>query len=339
MAAMIRQSMARACLTGDSTILRRRPLTPWLTVTPIPRKHNLFTLHSRHWAENRYVYPVISRRSRGLSVGVNLNPDKVCNFDCIYCCVDRRDPNYARNVPPELREVDMAVLAEELDHLLALAAAGAIWEKPPFDQTPQALRRINDVAFSGDGEPTSFKQFGEACRLAAELIERHGLRGQGAPGNGRNEATKIVVITNATLFHRPAVKDALAFLDAHDGEIWAKLDAGSEAYYHLVERTAIPFSRVLENILEAGRARPIVIQSLFMHVDGVAPDAAEIDAYIARLRDLLEGGCRIKLVQVYTVARGPAEAYVTPLRDEQVDAIVEKVRALGLSAQGYYGPT
>jgi sulfatase maturation enzyme AslB (radical SAM superfamily) len=48
--------------------------------------------HSRAHANYLYVYPVISRRSRGLSIGVNLNPDKVCNFDCIYCEVDRRTP-------------------------------------------------------------------------------------------------------------------------------------------------------------------------------------------------------------------------------------------------------
>ncbi len=55
-------------------------------------KTTLFTQHSRSWQSNRYVYPVISRRSKGLSIGVNLNPDKVCNFDCVYCCVDRTHP-------------------------------------------------------------------------------------------------------------------------------------------------------------------------------------------------------------------------------------------------------
>ena len=51
------------------------------------------TLHSDHarlFEHNRFVYPVLSRRSGGISIGVNLNPDKICNFDCIYCQVDRR---------------------------------------------------------------------------------------------------------------------------------------------------------------------------------------------------------------------------------------------------------
>ncbi|GIS62123.1 MAG: hypothetical protein CM1200mP2_43480 [Planctomycetaceae bacterium] len=45
--------------------------------------------HPRTFHDNRFVYPVLSRRSHGLSVGINLNPDKICNFDCIYCQVDR----------------------------------------------------------------------------------------------------------------------------------------------------------------------------------------------------------------------------------------------------------
>src|SRR5690606_7543342 len=89
----------------------------------------LFREHPRSWRENLYVYPVISRRSRGLSIGINLNPDKSCNFDCLYCCVDR-------TVPPAVRKVDLAVVRAELDHLLGLAVSGRLFEAPPFDQTP-----------------------------------------------------------------------------------------------------------------------------------------------------------------------------------------------------------
>lgn len=283
-------------------------------------KLHIYTRHSRNWRANRYVYPVISRRSRGLSVGVNLNPDKVCNFDCIYCCVDRK-------VPPAVRTIDMAVLEQELDHMLHLSQTGEIFAHPPLDQTPLPLRPLRDVAFSGDGEPTSAQEFPDACKLAARLLDSRGLRD-----------AKIVTITNATLLHRPAVMQAMAFLDQHNGEIWAKLDAGTEQYYRLVERTSIPLQRVLDNILAAGRIRPIVIQSLFMLLQGQGPDAAEIDAYVGRLRDLVAGGCQIRLVQVYTIARETAEAYVAPLPDYQLDAIASKVRAAGLAVEAFYGP-
>ena len=279
----------------------------------------LFTRHDRLWRDNRYVYPVISRRSKGLSIGVNLNPDMACNFDCVYCSVDR-------SVPATVRTVDLAVVRAELDALLTLAVGGGIWAVPPFDRTPPELRRLNDIAFSGDGEPTAAAEFPAACRLADELLRWHGA------------VAKIVVITNATLLQRPETAAALAFLDGVPSEIWAKLDAGTEEYYQRVDRSKVPLARVLENLLAAGRARPIVIQSLFMRLEGVGPAAAEIDAYCARLRDLVAGGCRIRLVQVYTTARATAESFVTPLPAAGVDAIVARVRALGIAAEAYYGP-
>jgi wyosine [tRNA(Phe)-imidazoG37] synthetase (radical SAM superfamily) len=279
-----------------------------------------FTQHSRHWRQNRYVYPVISRRSKGLSIGVNLNPDTVCNFDCVYCCVDR-------TVPPAVREVDLEVLGAELDRMLSLATSGQVFEEPPLNTTPTELRRLNDVAFSGDGEPTSYPRFADACELAAGLLEKHGYID-----------TKIVVITNATLLTRPAVAKALRFLDQHNGEIWAKLDAGTEAYYRQVERTSIPLSRVLDNILSAGRNRPIVIQSLFMKISGQGPDEAEVRAYMDRIRELLASGCQIKLVQVYTVARRTAEAGVTPLGSAALAQIADRLRMIPVSVETYDSP-
>ena len=293
-----------------------------MTETGSPRFVPLFADHSRAWRDNRYVYPVISRRSKGLSIGVNLNPDKVCNFDCIYCCVDR-------STMPGRVEVDLDVLRRELAQMLELARTGDIWRGLPFERTPEPLKRLNDIAFSGDGEPTSFPGFLDACRIAADTLRLAGLEGR----------VKLVVITNATLFHQPRVQEALRFLDEHHGELWAKLDAGTEPYYRLVERTTIPLQRVLDNLLLAGRARPIVIQTLFMHVNGQPPAGAEIDAYINRLNDLVREGAKLKLVQIYTIARDTAVEYVAPLTTVQIDAIGERVRQqTGLTVETYYGP-
>jgi wyosine [tRNA(Phe)-imidazoG37] synthetase (radical SAM superfamily) len=278
----------------------------------------LFTQHSREWRTNRYVYPVISRRSKGLSIGVNLNPDKACNFDCVYCSVDR-------SVPGRDQGVEFAVVREELAHLLDLARSGELFASGPLAATPDALRRLNDVAFSGDGEPTSFPRYGDGCRLAAELIEERGLD------------AKVVTITNATLLDRPEVESALGFLDGHRGEVWAKLDAGTEDYYRRVERTKVPLARVLANLLACGRRREIVVQSLFMRLDGERTPAAEIDAYIGRLRDLVAAGCRIKLVQVYTTARKTAETFVTALTEAELESIAMGIRALGIGAESYPG--
>ncbi|MEX0791938.1 MAG: radical SAM protein, partial [Pirellulaceae bacterium] len=63
--------------------------------------HPLHTQHERGFEANKFVYPVLSRRSKGISLGVNLNPDKRCNFDCIYCQVDRRSESETRFVETE----------------------------------------------------------------------------------------------------------------------------------------------------------------------------------------------------------------------------------------------
>lgn len=279
----------------------------------------LHTLHSRHYRSNRYVYPVVSRRSKGVSLGVNLNPDKICNFDCIYCQVDRRSE-------AELDFVALDEVLTELRHLLEIASNGQLYDEEPFCNVPPHLRRLNDIAFSGDGEPTSYRNFDEIVARVAELKRQLGLH-----------ETKLVLITNASLLHRPVVQRALETLDTNQGEIWGKLDAGTESYFQQIDRTKIPFQQVLDNLLNTAKQRPLVIQSLFMRVNGQPTPTSEIDAYCERLNEIRRGGGKIQLVQIYTISRRPAESFVDSLSNQEVDSITEKVRLkTGLSAEPYY---
>lgn len=276
--------------------------------------------HRRHWRENRFVYPVLSRRSGGLSIGINLNPDKICNFDCVYCQVDRRSD-------AETKFVDLDRMLAELRSMLEFVTTGEIWHDERFVGTPERLRRLNDFAFSGDGEPTSHKNFPEVVEAVTSVKRSFGL-----------DAVKLVLITNVSLFHRPAVRRGLELLDANNGEIWAKLDAGTDEYYHLIERTPIPFQRILDNIADAAKARPLVIQSMFLRYEGQPPTTGEIEAYCDRLNEITASGGRIKLVQVYTVARVPAESVVSALSNTEVDTIAATVRErTGLNIETYYG--
>jgi wyosine [tRNA(Phe)-imidazoG37] synthetase (radical SAM superfamily) len=277
--------------------------------------------HRRNFENNRYVYAVVSRRSKGVSIGLNLNPDKICNFDCVYCQVDRR-------TPPQVRDVEVPRLLEELEDMLDLITSGELFEMERFAQTPAALRRLNDIAFSGDGEPTTCPEFLDIVQAVAERKRRRGL-----------DAVKLLLITNATQFHRPHVHESLAVLDGHQGEIWAKLEAGTEEYYRQIDRTTIPFQRVLDNIREAARVRSLVIQAMFLRMYGEPPSGTELEAFCERLKDVVAAGGKISLVQIYTVARVPAEEYVAPLSDAEVDAIVALVeKRTGLRAEAFYGP-
>lgn len=290
---------------------------------PEPPRRLDFADHRRSLDENRYVYAVISRRSRGLSIGINLNPDKACNFDCPYCQVDRR-------VPGPSGPVDVAVLGAELDHLLRLVGEGQLWSRPPFNTAPEALRRVNDVAFAGDGEPTACPQLPEAVAAVGEALAR-AKRDYGVAD------VKLNLLTNATLFGRPRVQAALTALDALGGEIWAKLDAGTEAWFRRVDGTTVPFSLVLRNIEAAAVKRPIVLQCLFPTLEGEAPGPDERAAWADRLRGLLAAGAQLREVQVTTVARRPADPRVGPLDTDALEAFAEAARALGLHAVVYPG--
>jgi wyosine [tRNA(Phe)-imidazoG37] synthetase (radical SAM superfamily) len=278
-----------------------------------------FRRHDRVWQSNLYVYPVIARRSRGVSIGLNVDPDKACNFGCVYCQVDR-------TLPLLTHKVDLVRLEAELVALLEAAQSGRLFESPPFDLLAPGARMVRDIAFSGDGEPTTFPRFKEAVEIAARARKRFGLL-----------ATKLVLITNAAYLTRPRVREALEVLDANNGEIWAKLDAGTEAYFEEINRPNVSLRMILDSILDAARARPVVIQTMWLRLRGDVPPSGEVEAYCERLNELLQAGARLSTLQLYTVARAPAEAYVAPLADVELDAIAAQVRErVAVPVEVYY---
>jgi len=268
----------------------------------------LFEAHPRSFEQNRYVYPVLSRRARGISIGVNLNLDKACNFRCVYCQVDRAEKT-------EKQQVEIDRLKVELDRTVEFVTSGNIYRAGRFQNTPPEFQRLNDIALSGDGEPTTCPTIDRVVAACADVRRQRNL-----------DDVKLVLITNATMFHRETVRRALAVLDANNGEIWAKLDAGTEAYYNRISRCGIPFHRILENLAEAAKVRPIVIQSLFMRIRGEGPSPAELGAYCDRLNQIGNAGGRIKQVQIHTLARPPAENWVTPLTNAELGAVANLVR-------------
>jgi wyosine [tRNA(Phe)-imidazoG37] synthetase (radical SAM superfamily) len=276
--------------------------------------------HRRSYDDFFYVYPVISRRSQGVSIGVNLNPDKSCNFDCVYCEVDRV-------LPGRRRDVDLTILRDELRGMLRVYRDGTLFDREPFASAPAAWRRLNDIAFSGDGEPTTCPVFEEAVEVAWKVRAEAG-----------EEAAKLVLITDAACLDRPGVQAGLRRMQQGAHEIWAKLDAGTEGYYQVVNRSRVPYARILKNIATTAAWCPLVIQSLFLRVFGAPPTDAEIDAYAARLRDIQAQGGNILGLQLYTVARPTPMKWAAALSDAELDRIAARVRELtGLPQQLSYG--
>lgn len=271
--------------------------------------------HARDFLGNRFVYVVISPRARGLSIGINMNPDRRCNFDCRYCEVDRSEP--ARET-----QLDVAVMAAELRKTLATVLSGRLREGPWYNTLPDQLLRLQHVALSGDGEPTLAENFLEAAETVVHVRAL-----------GEFPFFKLVLITNATGLDQPQVQQGLKLFTRED-EVWAKLDGGSLAYLERVNRPDVPIEKILENILSLARQRPVVIQSLFPSILGEEPSLAEITQYVQRLGDLKAGGAQISLVQIYSATRPTPNSGCRHLPLRVLSHIAQTVRqATGLKAE------
>jgi wyosine [tRNA(Phe)-imidazoG37] synthetase (radical SAM superfamily) len=269
----------------------------------------------RDFLDNRYVYTVISARARGLAVGVNMCPDKKCNFDCVYCEVHR---NGSR--PAEKLDVD--AMAAELKKTLAYVRGGRLRERPWYRALPDELLQLRHVALSGDGEPTLSPRFAEALQAVVHVRALSGF-----------PFFKLVLLTNATGLDQPDVQQGLKHFTRSD-EVWAKLDGGTQAYVNKVNRPSVPLEKILSNILMLGRQRPIVIQSLFPAIRGEEPPLEEIEQYARRLLELKKGGAQVSLVQIYSATRPSLNSESGHLPLKVLSRIAQTVRqTAGLTAE------
>ncbi len=271
-------------------------------------------LPARNFFGNRFVYGVVSQRAGGVSVGINMNPDGLCDFACVYCEVDRC-------VRSGASRVHVPAMLGELENVLRGIHEGDLgtrgWDAALFDTLP-----FREVALSGDGEPTLCPNFREITEAVVNLRARRIV-----------PFFKIVLITNTTGFGLPGVQAGIDLLAPQD-EIWAKLDAGTQEYMDEINRGEANLERVLENILALGRRRPVIIQSLFPLVHGVEPSGREILAYAQRLRELREAGAQISLVQIYSAHRPAMDSACAHLPLRALSRIARVVREeSGLNAE------
>lgn len=266
-----------------------------------------FLDHRRSWRSNTYVYPVLSRRSKGISLGINLNIDKICNFDCVYCEVDRKTSG-------KPQAIHIPTILTELESLIGDFRSGRLFDGSPFSEIPEHLRVLNDVAFSGDGEPTTVPEFESTVRAVALLLDGLGLN-----------ATKIILITDASKLQSPEVIRGIDQMFLRKAEVWAKLDAGTESYYQTINRTSIPFEKILNNLLFAAQRWPLVVQSLFLEWQSSPPSDDEIKKFAYVLKNIIHSGGRLELLQVYTIARPTPEPEARPLSMLQLKRISDLI--------------
>ena len=265
--------------------------------------------HSRDSAGLRYVYPVVSRRAGGVSVGINLNVNNACNWACIYCQV----PGLTRGGPPA---VDLDLLEAELRGLLGEIVLGDYLQQ----HVPEGARRLVDVAFSGNGEPTAAREFEAAVgRVVAVLAEL--LPGGGLP---------LRLISNGSLLHRPEVQRGIVQLGACGGEVWFKLDRASPAGVRAVNGVRQRPERALEALSLCATLAPTWVQTCYFALDGALPSCEEQRAYLTALSSVRD---KIKGVHLYGVARPsmqPGAARLTAAPLSELERLAAEIAALGL---------
>ena len=271
--------------------------------------------HDRGSAGLTYVYPVISRRAGGVSVGVNLNPNNACNWRCIYCQV----PNLARGTAPP---VDMPKLAAELRAFLRELLHGDFMQR----RAPEGARRLNDIALSGNGEPTSAREFEQVVELIGEVMAEFGLLGQ----------IKLVLITNGSLMQRAGVRRGLEKMAKLGGEVWFKLDSATAEGRRRINGTRQTMQTVHDNLRQAATLCPTWLQTCVFELDGEPPAEAEVTAYLAFLAGLKTEGVPLRGVLLYGLARPsmqPEASRLAALPDGWLKKHAARIEALGYTVK------
>ncbi|WP_348944869.1 radical SAM protein [Chitinibacter sp. FCG-7] len=266
--------------------------------------------HSRDIAGLKYVYPVISRRAGGVSIGINLNPNNACNWRCVYCQV----PDLQRGPAPE---TDLPLLEQELDIMLQQIVHGSFMET----SVPEQARRINDIAFSGNGEPTTSAQFLQAIEIVAAARQRYQLD------------LKTVLISNGSQLDKDYVQEGLRRMASMRGEVWFKLDRAPRDGFEFVNQIALKRSQVARRLALAAQACPTWIQTCMFATDGILPSEAETDAYTAFLAEQLAQGVKLEGVLLYGLARPSLQVEAPRLSaapEAWMMALKAKLERLGL---------
>lgn len=276
--------------------------------------------HNRDSAGLRYVYPVISRRAGGVSVGINLNPNNACNWRCIYCQV----PDLTRGAAPP---IDLEWLERELREFLHELLHGDFMDQ----RVPPEARRINDIALSGNGEPTSAAEFLQVIELVAKLKRELALPPE----------IKLVLITNGSLLHQENVQQGVRLLAQHNGCVWFKLDRASKAGMLEINGTVSSMDKVRQNLLLSISLCPTWLQTCWFALDGQPPSQQDEEDYLNFLRELNADNVRqdsgmLQGVLLYSLAR-PSLQLEAPrlaaLTVQQLEAFALRIRELGVVVQ------
>jgi len=268
------------------------------------------TDHSRDIAGLKYVYPVISRRAGGLSIGINFNTNNACNWRCVYCQV----PDLLRGSAPEM---DFQLLEQELIFFLNKVLTGDFYQQY---EVPEQYRAIKDIAISGNGEPTSLKGFEQAIELIGKIAaEMHVL-----------PKSKFVLITNGSLMHHAQVQAGLKCFNEYGGQVWFKLDSATALGRKKINNSKQSTEKMLDNLKISTELCETSLQTCMLDFLTAKNAEQERQAYIEMLQ---KNELKVKQVMLYTLARPSLQPEAKQLK--KADARMMRLFADRLIQLGY----
>lgn len=241
--------------------------------------------------------PIHSRRL-GVSLGVNLSPSdgKVCSFDCLYC-----EAGFNAQGPGTTGLPSRGKVKADLDaKLKSMSEAGE-----PLDV----------ITFSGNGEPTLHPDF------EAVIDDVISLRDKYFPD------VKISVLCNSTRLSDQGVVRALHRVD----NAILKLDSAITPTMRQIDRPLSPSftsESVIDQLVDFGPDAIIQTMLLRGEYDGKPVDnttSAEIDALLDAYRRIMP-----RQVMLYSIDRKTPAEHLVKVPREQLEAVAERVRALGI---------
>jgi wyosine [tRNA(Phe)-imidazoG37] synthetase (radical SAM superfamily) len=212
----------------------------------------------------------------------------------------------------------LAQLRDELSRLLDDIEHGDFLDR----EVAPEMRRLADVAFSGNGEPTTAAEFSDAVELAVAVLDERGLLGK----------LPVRLITNGSMAHRPSVQSAMARIGAAGGELWFKIDRGTDEEIRAVNGSETSLAVLERNLARCANLAPTWLQTCwFGNVAAGVPAEASVDAYVAlvaRHRQSLQG------VHLYGIARPsmqPGASSLVRLPLAALESVASRLTAMGLT--------
>lgn len=266
-----------------------------------------FQRHDRVFDTFQYCYPVISRRSYGLSIGINLSLRKECNFDCPYCQIDRTLESSKK------QNIDLQILEGELLTLITGALSGELFLHERFQGTDEYYKVLRDVSLSGDGEPTTSKYFQSISEVVLRIIGEY---------RDKQILIKPVVITNGTMLHKPEIKKILYRMTELEGGPWIKLDASNQNEFQRVAETKISFDTIIHNILEYSKERKTTLQTILFKFSDETESFSK-ESMLKLLNEMQSRGGIFEYIQLYTLARSTKIPGLKPISKTRLDEVAK----------------